>query len=283
MASEVRFLEREYAPEPLAEHLSYDVACAGLRHYGTKRSAKGLFLSAWYTAEFALSREAQIDTELRMTYIDYARDLLGSVLAQPDTHTDIRLGALVLSSYTACLQKRARGESILPSDCEQIYQSLGSAIRYLHPLDIHERPQWRMAETAVLAASARMRRPDLLMYPSSPREEASSTARFNHDGYFLADSSKLAIQQKLTPTNKEYDESITMLILEPILKRAHKKAGFDPDTPTPEQLAHTLSLIVAETHRQDLTSEEITLLNHLSSAVAHHRFAAARTTLAAAS
>ena len=283
MRYEAQLLERERAPTLLAEELSPELAYASMMRYGTRRTPEGRLQSAWNHAEFALSRSSRIDEELRRVYIEYAQALLGDIIASPKSHSDTQLGAFVLSSYLPCLQKRALGEAIDPTDCQDTYLSLGAAIKYLQPLSVEEPPQWRMAEVAILAASARMRRPELLLYPGSPREEASPVAQYNHDGYFLVDSTKLAIQQKLTPSDRDYDDSITILILEPILRRACKKAGLSEAASTSEQLNHALSLIVAEAHSHELTSSEQALLNHLSSAVAHHRFAAERTVIALAS
>lgn len=275
MSAEVHILERECAPAPLAEHIPFEVAIAGMRRFGTKRRPEGQFMSAWHHAEVALTRDRVIDNTVRRSYIDYAQDLLGEIVRNNKAHADTQLGALVLSSYMQCLQKRALGQEILPEDCKEIYRSLGAAISYLQPLAINKPPQWRMTETLVLAASSRIQRPDMLMYPSSPREESSPVSERNHDGYFLRDKSKLAIQQKLIATDKTYDESITVLVLEPILRRAYVKAGLNTKELTvAEQLNYVLSLIVSETSGRNLTSSEQQILNHLSSAVAHHKFAA---------
>lgn len=263
-------------PQPLAEHLPPFIASAAMKHFETRRNPEGLFRSAWHSAEYALNRSIDLPDETRLYQLDSVQNLLGWVMTNPESHSDTQLGALVLSSYVPLLTKRALGEEIVPQDCRQLYESLGAAIRHLRPMSDKYPPPWRMTETAVLAAAARTSQPELLLYPTSPREEASVAAQFNHDSYFVADDTKIPIQQKLVDSDHEYDDWVSILTLEPLLKKAYKKSGIAPPEALSEQLNHTLSLIVGDTADQPLSRKELCFLNMVSEGVAYHYVRAVR-------
>lgn len=262
----------EIYPRPLAENLSLIAAKESLNRFMTRRSPAGLLHSARQHVEFALNREVDLDESLKTIYFDNASELLGQIIYHKTNKTteDLRLASLTLGSYLPCFAKRAHGESLTGDDCSDVYASLGGAIAYLEPRHPDDPPCWRMTETAVLALSARMGQAELLLYPTSPREEASDTSSENHDSYFMADDKKLAVQQKLIATKKQYGRHITLLNLIPMLSRAYTKAELImPDDPT-MNLNYLLSLIVAETHGRQLGKPEKQFLDHLSRAVAWH-------------
>lgn len=255
---------------PLAEHLALDYSAAALQRFMTHQSSAGHFHSAWNHVEFSMNQSIDMTKDLRQCYIDDAQVLLGDVIRSKKSTEEARLGALTLSSYLPCMQKRAQNETITRQDCLEIYESLGAAIAYLQPLSPDDPPQWRMAETAMLAASARMGQPDKLLYPTSPREEASRVSSENHDSYFVLNDQKLAIQQKLIPTAKEYSGHITLLILQPLMESAYKKNDLTPPVGAADQLNYLLSLIVAETAGVPLKRVEKGYLDHVCRAVAYH-------------
>ena len=279
MPTGARILQGECVPDPwsLAEEQPFQQLLENVKRFNNKCKPEGWLHSAWSHAEFALYQGEKIDNELRQMYIEYSQNLLQWVVMDASANSDTQLEAFVLSSYLHCMQKRAFGEDVLSEDCLAIYESLGAAIGYLRPININEPPQWQMMEVAVLAMAARMRKPELLMYPGSPREEGSSVLKFNHDGYFIAKGKKLPIQQKLIPTDKVYDQTITLLTLAPILGRAFKK--WRPELSgglVGEQLNYLLSLVVAETHGEALEQDELGFLNQISSAIAQHKLDAER-------
>jgi len=153
------------------------------------REGAGLFHSAWSHVEYALCQSIDTDDDLRLNYLSYAQELLGEIIkadisgeiyGQAISHPisqDQLLGALTLSSYVPVFRQRALGEVTQRRDCVELYESLGQAMSYLRPLDIDEPPQWRMAEMAMLALSARTTQPDFLLYPASPREERAPRGR----------------------------------------------------------------------------------------------------------
>ncbi len=257
---------------PLAEYTEPTLLARELRKYETRRNTEGLFRSAWNYVECGTSLHG-IDSHVHPEcYFEYAQDLIGRTINHPDAHQDTILGALVLSTYLPLFVKRRAGEDVSAIDCRNVYASLGAAIEYLQPIEVDEPPQWRMAETAVLALSARTSRPDLLLYPTSPREEASDQAVVNHDSYFIDQGDKIPIQQKLIKTDQEYDEWVTVLTLQPIIERAMRKSGMRQIDNLAEQINYLFSLIVAETSNLKLSRQEIDFLNTVSAAVASHRW-----------
>lgn len=259
-------------PRPLAEHVEPAFAAREMQRYETRRNPEGLFRSAWNYAEYALNQRVESSEEVRQLYFESAQNLIGMVLNHSNTHQDVRLGALVLSSYLPLFQKRSNEESISPDDCLDMYYSLGSAMQHLQPLELDHPPQWRMAETAVLALAARTLQPDLLLYPTSPREETSSNALLNHDSYFYTGDDKIPIQQKLIQTNKSYDEWITILTLQPLVEKGLRKVHESSPQTLSDQVNYLLSLIIAETAGEELCRDERKFLNYLSQAVVSHRY-----------
>ena len=268
-------LELQQIPEPLAEDVHPDFARGAMKRYETRCQPEGLLFSAWYHAEMGLNQQLDHDKATRDCYFETTEYLIKMLLDQEHCHQDTLLGALVLASYLPTLKKRAArrdNEKIGPLDCERVYSSLGAAVRYLRPLSIDEPPQWRMTEVSILALSARTRQPMFLLYPASPREEQSYIQHLNHDSYFFRDNSKIPLQQKLIPSDKVYDESITMLTLQPLLDRGLKATGVSINQPLASKVNHLLSLIVAETSGEELETSERKFLNIMSeSIVAHYR------------
>ena len=257
------------AARPLAEVMPPAIAAAAVSNFETRQMPAGLFHSAWSHVEYAMNQECP--PEETQYYLETANYLTGEVITRPDTHQDMRLGALLLSTYAPLLGRRAAGEhAVEKKDCDEVYHSIGQALNYLRPLDTNEPPQWRMVEAAVLALSARIRRPELLLYPASPREEQSSNQRLNHDSYFYTGHDKLPVQQKLLPTQKVYDDCITVLTLNPLIDKALRTSQGAPDAPLADKVNYLLSLIVAETAGEELDKSEHKFLSFLTRAVAAH-------------
>ena len=268
-------IDIDHMPVPLAEFVDADAVDAATRKYGTRCKPAGLFHSAWNHTEFALNRSANDQSEVGEWYFEYANNLTAMIIDHPKAHQDDRLGALVLSSYLPVFRKRSQNEVITTNDCEDIYHSLGAAIAYMEPLRVDEPPQWTMAETAVLALSARTFQPDLLLYPASPREETSKDMSYNHDSYFYVNRNKIPVQQKLIKTQKTYDEWVNILTLQPLVEKGLRKTAQLEIGTAAEQLNYLLSLIVAEHTEQQLDRDERAFLNHMSAAVVSHRWAGA--------
>lgn len=275
----------DFVVRPLAEFMPVDIAEQALKKFESRRSASGLFHSAWSHVEYALCQEANLDDEMRAYYFDYAQELLGQIInadlsgeiygqaiTRPASQDQL-LGALTLSSYTPVFRQRAFGETTTRADCASLYDSLGYAMRYLRPLEIDEPPQWRMAEVAMLALAARTMQPEFLLYPASPREESASKAQFNHDSYFMNDCSKIPLQQKLIRTDKIYDECITILTLEPLLDKTTARTHLDTRRARADKLNQLFATIIAETAGETLDPREKQFLDIMTRAVVAHRLA----------
>ena len=253
------------------EDFDTQITIDALKKYETRRNPSGMMRSAWNYAEHGLYLRAG-QKEARQEYFHSSQYLISRVIDHPKVHQDTVLSALTLSTYIPLFSKRASEIEISSLDCEEVYRSLGRAMNYLRPLDIDEPPQWRMVENAMLALSARSRQPQLLMYPASPREEASATQSLNHDSYFLDQNGKVPVQQKLLPTQKIYDECIKVLTVQPLLDRALRKSGETQKNELSEKVNYLLSLIIAETCGYSMTREEVSFLNTMTESVVSHYF-----------
>jgi len=272
---------QELPPRPLAEHVAPDIAIDSLKHYMTRKTVAGHFRSAWQHVEYALNQQIDVDSDIRRKYLNDATWLLGSVMRR-SKNEDIRLGALTLGSYMPCIDRRASGNDVTADDCDDIYKSLGHVMAYCEPHRPQDQPRWRLTETIVLALSARTRRPDLLLYPSSPREEASAERQENHDSYFIYNDTKLPVQQKSFETPNDYSDHITLVTLQPMTDRAYKKARISqPDYPA-DMLDDIVGLIVAETHGVAVQPSEKLFLDTLTSYLAWHYYEARATVVEAA-
>lgn len=260
--------EIDTTARPIAEKVSSQLAIAAVKQYESRRSASGIFYSAWNHVEYALNESETYG--IAQYYFETAQDLLGFISNSDNAGETVRLGALTLDTYLPVFKRRAQGVEVKPADCEDIYRSLGAALQHLRPLSIDEPPQWRMTEVATLCLSARMRQPNLLLYPASPREEQSSCQSLNHDSYFYTGEDKLPIQQKLIPTQKTYDECITVLTLNPMVEKASKISRLGLSESMSERINYLISLIIEEAANQPISRNETKFLNIITEAVASH-------------
>lgn len=258
------------APLRLAEHLEAEYSVDLLQRFNRKSSASGRLTSAWNHVEYGMNSSVSIGPDLRIDYLDYAQSLVGMVLGRQEAGITAHMKALVLSSYITTFKKRALGLEVTRDDCTDIYRSLGGAFGHIRPLEHGEVPSAVALETFTLALSARTRVPEYLLYPTSPREEASAVQALNHDSYFIHDGEKLPLQQKLIPTDVEYGESITMLTLLPIIDgvyRKYKDVGVDTIA---DKLNYPISLMVAEAAQERLPQQDKAILDHLSESIVWH-------------
>ena len=256
----------------LAEHLPPEYSTDAVRNYLTCKTATGRLHSAWAHAEYALNRSIDMTDFERYESIECANSLTGMVLEKRFAPSDTHFGALILASYLPVFKKRAFNVEITSKDCEDIYASLASAFAYIKPLVSGEMPSALSLESFVLSLSARTRRPDYLMYPTSPREESSAIQATNHDSYFITSNTKLPIQQKLIPTSAQYQAPITMLTLMPLMTNIGRKCGYLSYDDPADQLNNPIALVVAEANGEALEKYEKSLLDNLSEGVvAHYR------------
>jgi hypothetical protein len=221
-------------PGPLAEHVDADVALAAMRHCMTLRKPEGHFHSAWRHIEFAMNQNVSyLSDELRRKYLGDAQWLLAGILdARGDRHgrntnPDLYAQALTLNIFLPVLTKRALGKSLDSTDCESIYRSFGTAFASINALQYPDASYKcaRFAEMLGPALSARTRRPSALLYPASPREEASTIQPLNHDGYFIKGDRKLPLQTKLIRTEKLYHDPTMTIYIEPLADHALRRSG----------------------------------------------------------
>lgn len=225
-------------PGPLAEHVDAGVALAAMRHCMTLRKPEGHFHSAWRHIEFAMNQNVTyLNEPLRKKYMGDAQWLLAGILdARGDKHgrktnPDLYAQAITLNIFLPVLTKRALTQAITPKDCQNIYQSFGTAFRTINAFTYPDSSykSARFAEMLGPALSARTKRPDALLYPSSPREEASTTQPLNHDGYFIKSTEKIPLQTKLIYTEKIYHDPTRTIYIDPLAEHALKRAELIPE------------------------------------------------------
>lgn len=253
-----------------AEQLPVGLASITMNRYGARRNPAGILHSAWCHIEYALSPDCQDVADLKNTYFNYADDLLGEVINSPSSGQNIRFSALRLASFMPLFKKRVTYHNITQQDCIDLYGSLGAALSWIKPLHDDEPPQSSMYEAACESLSARSRQPEYILFPTSPREEASVKARFNHDSYFLNASNKLPIQQKLIATAKRYDNPVKVMLLEPIIERAAKRAKMELPDSRANKLNTVLSLVIREAHSDNISIRETQFLDCITRGIIAH-------------
>lgn len=219
-------------PGPLAEQINPADALAGMRHCMTLRKAEGHFHSAWHHIEYAMNQKvSHFDDQLRQKYIGDAAFLLGKIIdysASNDRCVNPALyaQALTLNTYLPVFTKRALQKEIIHQDCADIYKSFGFVFKDINSLNYPEASykSARLAEMIGPALSARTLRPEKLLYPASPREEASTQQPLNHDGYFIKNGEKVPLQTKLIETEKTYDDPTRTIFIEPLAAHALMRA-----------------------------------------------------------
>ena len=170
-------------------------------------TAHTIFKNAWAGVELGLS----IGTEQPGTaaaLFERARQQLDLILGHSEndgpayhTGTITRLGASALRTFLPAFEARSKPDNTFgEAECIIIYEELVKAIAQLTPKERRD-SRGHLIEIEVMGLFARTSDTQRLAYPSSPREERSSTKRsLNHDVYQLrpdrAILTKLPIQIK---------------------------------------------------------------------------------------
>lgn len=199
----------------------------------TLRKAEGHFHSAWHHIEYAMNQGIDyFDDEIRRKYFGDAAFLLGRIIdcsqnRSQRTNPALYAQALTLNIYLPVLMKRALCKEVTVNDCDDIYQSFGYVFRDINSLTYPDASfkSARFAEMIGPALSARTHRPDALLYPASPREEASVYQPLNHDGYFIKSGEKVPLQTKLVETEKVYEDPTRIIYVEPLARHALIRAN----------------------------------------------------------
>lgn len=259
---------------PQAELVEPESVKGDFDKYLVRDRPPALVRSAWNHAELAMNQDVSYSDDLRQAYLDDANSLCGLVLNSPEARNNTRLDALVLSSYIPAFRRRALGGPLESSECHDVYRSLGASVEYLSERGNHL-TQWRLAEVAVMALSARTGQPELLLYPGSPREEASPDGSYNHDSYFLDDDQKLPIQQKLVLNGRTYANEITLLEFAPLLDKTFRR-HWQQEYSVKDQLEVTLAMLVDEAASGVIDEVEAKYLDGLARKIVGYRWIANR-------
>lgn len=250
-----------------AEQVPAETAQQALARYNTRRKPAGVLHSAWNHLEYAMNNSNGLDDDTRMVYFNFTQELIGDILTDAESPQTVQLAALRLSSFIPLFRKRKLREEITADDCRDLYRSLASVIMFMRPLSIDEPPQTGIVEMACEALTARSLQPEYILYPTSPREEASPHSSYNHDSYFIVDDQKVPLQQKQILSHKTYQLPIQVYTLCPILDKALKKYNMISSKSAAQNINALLSLIVADSEGEALTRAELGVLNHMTQSV----------------
>lgn len=278
------------SPLLLAEDVPPSIAENNIRHNSQRKTAVGFMQSAWWHVEYALAQKAEVDTEMRRTYLGYASQLLANVVnlsseqnplspaQRASPRQPIYHEALLLGSYLPVFTKRAVGSEVTRQDSVDVYRSLGVVLNGL--LEYGDGADSPISEAVASALSARTTLPEHLLYLSSPREEGSHTGVDNHDRYFLEHGVKQPVEIKLQDVERPYNPRITVLNMEELLVWAAERAELTAPDPSPSRsplsgyVHQTAELISRETTGSQLARQEKAFLNLASGGIVrYHRTA----------
>lgn len=272
-------------PLPLAEDLPSEIVEQGMRHYSEVKTPDGLLQSSWRILEYALSRDTSLDISMRKMYISYyVPQLLADVLAVSKEGNPLHIydphyasspqhnhfhQALLIGAHVPLFNKRASGEDLSYQDTRNLHDSMAIIVK--EELQLGALAQdTRLSENVTTMLSSRTGQPEYLLHLASPREEASHTAPYNHDRYFICDSDKIPVQIKIGATATRYDEAVNILDIEGLLRFAAIKSDL-VTRPNPDSVApyvHTAAHLLIEEHGNEaLYPEERAFLNIASQAI----------------
>lgn len=272
-------------PLPLAEELASEIAEEGMRHYSEVKTPDGLLQSSWRILEYALARDTPLDTSMRKMYISYyVPQLLADVLAVSKEGNPLHAydpqyssspqhshfhQALLIGAHVPLFNKRASSEAITHEDTRNLHDSMAIIIKEELKLGVSIQDT-RLSENVTTMLSSRTGQPEYLLHLASPREEASHTAPYNHDRYFMRDNEKIPVQIKIGATATRYDRAVNVLDIEGLLRFAAMKSDLEarPHLDSVAPYVHAAAHLLIEEHDNELLyPEERAFLNIASQAV----------------
>lgn len=227
----------EYVPQELqvclAEDLPSAYAYSQMRAFSTKRGAEGRLQSAWRHVEFALCQGASVDDKTRSSIIDLSSYLLNEPFLSENTSATAlcRCKAELLSSYLPLFSKRALKQMPTSEDMANLYVSLGKILaREYKEAAVGGRPALSFCnEILMMAVTARTLQPNMVLYPTSIREEGAHQADLNHDNYFILNGKKVPVQmttaeaEELAVKEARYSDDIHVFNINRLVRNAMQR------------------------------------------------------------
>ena len=199
-----------------------------------------IFMShAWTCVEHALSSDAPLYARSNKKVLNEAFITANNVLRNHDRHNlNEILEAISFKNYEGPFRALGERQDITPELVHETRQNVGALITTIdeHPdfpkeyddsirgFMAEQTIQWLSLHNALLHEN-----PELIIYPTSPREGHSNMKAFNHDGYQITEHGRIRIETKRSNASKRkrrtYDNSITYIVLEDILEQTRSRCG----------------------------------------------------------
>jgi hypothetical protein len=194
---------------------------------------------AWNCVEQALSSDAPLYTRSNQKVLNEAFITANNVLRNHNQHNlNEVLEAISFRNYEGLFRALAEKRPITSDLVYESRQNVGALITTIDdnpdfPKEYDDPIRGFMAEQTVQWLSLQnaflYENPELIIYPTSPREGHSNMAAFNHDGYQITQSGRMRIETKRGYNNKRsrrtYDESIVYVVLQDILDQTRSRCG----------------------------------------------------------
>lgn len=194
---------------------------------------------AWTCVEHALSSDAPLYASANQTVLSEAFMTANNVLRNHSEHNlNEVLEAISFKNYEGPFRALAEKEPITSELIYETRQNVGALIATIddHPefpkeydgsirgFMAEQTIQWLSLHNAFINNN-----PELIIYPTSPREGHSNLIAFNHDGYQLTSQGRVRIETKRSHGNKRtrrtYDSSIAYVVLQDILEKTRSRCG----------------------------------------------------------
>ncbi|MEO5499615.1 MAG: hypothetical protein ABIR46_03885 [Candidatus Saccharimonadales bacterium] len=199
-----------------------------------------IFMShAWTCVEHALSSDVPLYERSNQKVLNEAFITANNVLRNHNRHNlNEILEAISFKNYEGPFRALADKQPITHGLVYETQQNVGALITTIddHPdfpkeyddsirgFMAEQTIQWLSLENALLREN-----PELIIYPTSPREGHSNMKAFNHDGYQVTQHGRVRIETKRSKGNKRtrrsYDKSIAYIVLEDILENTRSRRG----------------------------------------------------------
>lgn len=238
----------------LAENVPVDFLYETMRKLIQKRGANGLYCSAWAHIEYALGSTSLFIQDRNQFLSDAAWLLWRTADSKTTASTNtVRLQATVLSAFIPLFRQRLTDKVPTKTDTDMLYKSLVASLELAYDNDPTAkigslRPDTKCNEVLVEAAAARG---GIVLFPASPREEATDLQDHNHDSYFCIDGAKYPIQIKDKETDKFYQPHISIIVMRDLLNG--------------HSATEALQAMQNDAKGYVLRQKEVHLLNHMTS------------------
>ena len=194
---------------------------------------------AWTCVEQALSSDAPLYSRSNQKVLNEAFITANNVLRNHDRHNlNEILEAISFKNYEGLFRALGTRQPVTHDLMYEARQNVGALIttidenpdfpkEYDDPIRgfmAEQTIQWLSLHNALLEEN-----PELIIYPTSPREGHSRLKAFNHDGYQVTSEGRVRIETKRSNNTKRkrrtYDKSITYVVLEDILEETRSRCG----------------------------------------------------------